>query len=195
MKAIVLTLALSLVVVPAATAKGPSGADIQGPGTGGGISIGGSGEGPSSPLDGLTTHGGFFPATFGQQPDPMRRARPEGDLGPKYTVTFTVPGPNGESARIRMDAYPYAGPNPVTYTPPGQPFFSGERTHGGWYVAPAALRSTLVAAGLPASPPSSAADGSVMAGVTAGAISVAVMLAIAGLAFVALRRRPRGAPA
>ena len=39
----------------------------------------------------LTEQTGIFPAVFGQTPDPMQKERPKGDLGPKYTITWTVP--------------------------------------------------------------------------------------------------------
>jgi hypothetical protein len=192
-KAFVLTLVVALAAAPAAAAKGPSGAGIDGPGTGGGISIGGNGEGPGSPLGNLTMYAGFFPATFGQQPDPMLRHRPKGELGPRYTVTYTGPGPNGGRFRIVQDVYPYAKPSPVTYTAPGQRFFGiTGGTKGGWYVADPALKSTLVAAGLPRSAPAGG-SGSSFPAWSAGlvALAAAALLALAAAAFV--RRRPRGA--
>jgi hypothetical protein len=30
-----------------------------------------------------------------RQPDPMSRVRPAGRLGPHYTITYAVPGPDG----------------------------------------------------------------------------------------------------
>ena len=181
-----LVIATALIAVPAAVAKGPSAADINGPGTGGGISIGGNGEGPGSPLGNLTEQSGFFPATFGQEPDPMLRHRPKGDLGPKYTITFTVPNGSGEDT-IRMDVYPYAKPNPVTYTPPGQDFFQQE-TRGGWYVSWPELKTTLVGLGLPARP-SAPTGGSGWWPVWAIAAAVFLFAALAA----ATVRSPRGA--
>jgi hypothetical protein len=81
----------------------------------------------------------------------MKRARPKGKLGPRYTVTWSVPGPN-DTSRIRQALYPYAKPRPVTYMRPNQLFWDGRRTYGGWFLAEPALKRTLVAVGLPARP-------------------------------------------
>lgn len=94
-------------------------------------------------------------------PDPMLRTQPRGDLGPRYTVTYVMRGPNGEVARLTQDLYPYAKlrPDPsiapgqiVTYTAPEQRTLGVEKTRGGWYIATPYLRDNLVAAGLPATP-------------------------------------------
>jgi hypothetical protein len=157
MKRLILILATAALVLPAsALGKGPSAATIDGPGTGGGISF--PGDEGSGPLGDLTQQAGFFPAVFRQVPDPMLAQRPAGDLGPKYTITYTVPGPYGEVWKLRQDVYPYAKPTPVTYMPPGQPVFETEGTRGGWYQAGPELKTTLVAAGLPST--SSSASGS-----------------------------------
>ena len=150
MKRLMLILAAALVLPAAAFAKGPSEAVVTGPGIDdpGGVALALSGDGAD-----LTTLSGFFPATFGQSPDPMLESAPEGTLGPKYRITYTVPGPSGTDDTILQDVYPFAEPSPVTYTPPGQTFFSTERTRGGWFVSTAGLRNVLVHAGLPAQPP------------------------------------------
>jgi hypothetical protein len=140
-----------LTVAATAHAKGPIAATIDGPGAGGGISLGGNGEpGSGEPLGSLSDHAGLFPAAFGQEPDPMLAGRPSGDLGPRYTIAYRLPAPNGGESVIRQDLYPYAAGGPVTYTRPGQTFFGTERTRGGWYRGSAALRQTLVQVGLPA---------------------------------------------
>jgi hypothetical protein len=157
MKHAVLALAIAALAFPAsALGKGPSGASIDGPGSGGGITVSGGGESGGTPLGDLTQQAGFFAATFGQEPNPLLASRPNGNLGPKYTITYTVPGPNNELDEIRQDVYPYANPAPVTYMEPGQAFFGTERTRGGWFKADPALRQTLVAAGLPRTAPGSA---------------------------------------
>jgi len=148
--------AAALVLPAAALAKGPSLAVVTGPGIDDDEGVVITGLGDDSDLTGLS---GFFPAAFGQSPDPMLAAPPKGDLGPKYTVRYTVPGPSGSNATIVQDVYPYAEPDPVTYTPPGQPFFDTERTRGGWYVSSAALRDVLVRAGLPAEAPTAVGGG------------------------------------
>jgi hypothetical protein len=147
MNRILLIAAVALALPAAALAKGPSEAVLTGPGLDTGITL--SGLGDSSQL---VSAAGFFPATFGQEPDPMLASPPKGDLGPRYTLTYTVPGPSGTDDTIVQDVFPYATPSPVTYSAPGQPFFGGQRTHGGWYVAAPTLRTLLVRAGLPAAP-------------------------------------------
>jgi hypothetical protein len=195
--------ASALVFAVTAQAKGPSAATIDGPGTGGGISFGGDGEpGSGAPLGNLSDQAGLFPAAFAQTPDPMLADRPKGDLGPRYTITYRLPGPNGDESTIRQDLYPYAGNGPVTYTAPGQPFFGTERTHGGWYQAAPALKNTLVKAGLPAQPSSaSAASPGPSSGGDDGtglrdlwpAFGVALVLGLMALVSVLIRRRERTA--
>jgi hypothetical protein len=196
MKRTLVLVAIAALALPAAaTAKGPSGASIDGPGTGGGIDITGTMQ-PGSQLGDLTTWSGFFPAVFRQTPDPMLDARPEGDLGPKYTVTYTVPGPNGETWTIEQDLYPYVKRGPITYMKPGQEIFETEGTRGGWYLAEIALKDLLVDAGLPATPPSttSADDAAAVSTGTALLLAAAAALLLLGSAFL-LRRRARPAAA
>lgn len=196
MKRTLVLVAIAALALPAAVAaKGPSGASIDGPGTGGGIDITGTMQ-PGSQLGDLTTWSGFFPAVFRQTPDPMLDARPEGDLGPKYTVTYTVPGPNGETWTIEQDLYPYVKRGPITYMKPGQEIFETEGTRGGWYRAEIALKDLLVDAGLPATPPSktSADDAAAVSTGTALLLAAAAALLLLGSAFL-LRRRARPAAA
>ena len=88
--------AAALALAGAAAAKGPSEATITGPGGQGPYNFTGSGEHTGTPLGYLTDQAGFFQAMFGQEPDPMLAERPSGELGPKYTITYTVPGPDWE---------------------------------------------------------------------------------------------------
>jgi len=194
MKRILIVAAIAALVLPAtALSKGPSGASISGPGTGGGLNIGGNGESGGTPLGDLTQQAGFFPAMFGQDPDPMLSSRPKGDLGPKYTITYTVPGPNSEADRITQDLYPYANP-PVTYTKPGQEFFGTERTRGGWFKADPQLKEILVAAGLPkVDPTTGSSDDSWFPAGLVSLLAAALLLA-AGTGIV-MRRRTRPATA
>src|ERR671916_2772155 len=107
MKHVLALLAVAALAIPAmALAKGPASATIDGPGTGGGINIKSDLQ-PGSELMNLSERSGFFPAVFRQTPDPMLDSRPKGDLGPKYTVTYTVPGPSNETFTIKQDLYPY----------------------------------------------------------------------------------------
>ena len=197
MKRLVLMVSAAALVVPAtAAAKGPSAANVNGPGTGGGISIGGGGGDPSAgtPLGNLTLNAGFFPAMFRQTPDPMLDGRPHGALGPKYTITWTVPGPNGDST-VKQDLYPYAQAGAVTYMKPGQTFWDRERTHGGWFAGGAALKQTLIAAGLPRTPPASTGDGWFAPSSVGMWVAFAAVLIAAAAAATIVRRRARPATA
>jgi hypothetical protein len=148
-----------------------------------------AGDEGSGTLGELVQGGGFFAVTFGQTPDLRAAERPTGTLGPGYTVTYVVPGPNGESDRLRQDVYPFAEPAPVTYMAPGQEFFGTERTVGGWYVGADSLRDALLAAGLPESPPAGP-DGDGFPWPVAGALSAlaAALAAVLGAAVLARRR-------
>jgi hypothetical protein len=149
---LMLVAAAALVLPGVAAAKGASKATVDGPGLGAPVALGGNGESGGTPLGDLGQYAGFFPAVFGQSPDPTVTKRPAGQLGPRYRIAWTVPGPDGDST-IRQDVYPYAQPYPVTYMKPGQEFWDGQRTHGGWYLGDRLLKQTLVDAGLPASAP------------------------------------------
>ena len=180
-KTLLLLVAVGAIALPAsAFAKGASEASIQGPGLGKTVMISGDGETSGDKLGNLGQSAGFFPAVFGQTPDPMTEQRPAGKLGPRYRIVWTVPGPNGES-RISQDAYPYADPQPVTYMKPGQVFWDGQRTRGGWYVGDSQLRASLFAAGVPRSAPSTGGfDWTrwTLIGVTGAALLLALAFAV-----------------
>jgi hypothetical protein len=142
----------ALAVTATAAAKGPTSASLTGPGLDRAVPIKGEGEsGTGTPLGSLVELGGFFPQMFVQTPDSTVRTRPTGDLGPRYRVAYRVPGPSGISTVVQ-DVYPYAK-TPVTYMRPGQRFWGVNHAHGGWFVSGPGLKATLVAAGLPKSPP------------------------------------------
>lgn len=193
----------ALTFAATAQAKGPIAGTIEGPGTGGGISLGGNGEpGSGDPLGNLADQSGLFAAAFGQEPDPMLAGRPSGDLGPRYTITYRLPGPNGEEDSIRQDLYPYASGGPLTYTRPGQPFFDTRTTRGGWYRGTTALKQALVKAGLPAREggravskpvPVSADDGGTGLSDFWPAVVAVLLIALAPL--MAMLVRLRGRPA
>ena len=191
MKRAFLILAIAALAVPAsALGKGPSAASMDGPGSGGGITFSGDGESGGSPLGDLTEQSGFFPAVFTRHPDPMLDSCPNGELGPKYTVTYAVPGPNNETWKIKQDVYPYAEHGPVTYMKPGQEIFELGGTRGGWFQATPQLKETLVSAGLPRSAPSATTDRWTIPRVTMSAL--AILLFVFG-AVIMLRRRLRPA--
>ena len=200
MKRLLILAAVGAVVLAAASAalgKGATQATIKGPGLkkGGLVLRSDSGGDPTSGsrLGQLATAAGFFPAVFDQQPDPMLRERPKGSLGPKYTVDYVMPGPDGTTSTIRQDLYPYAKPYALSYTKPGQPFFDrGQGTHGGWFLTTSAVRTVL---GLPEQPPAAEpGDGTGWLRWVAIAITIAAGLALlAALSVLLQRRRPRPA--
>ena len=136
---------------------------------------------------------GFFPAVFRQGPDPMRSKRPRGSLGPRYVMTYKLPGPNGVEDVLRQEVYPYAKPRPVSYMRPGQSFFLDQETHGGWFVSKPSLKRSLVAVGLPTRPPV-VSSGATFPWTPVGALAVVVpLLGLGALAVVLARRRPQPA--
>ncbi len=194
MKRLIFVLGLVALALPtAALAKGASEAAVTGPGLDKAIVITG-GEDVGTPLGDLAIETGFYPAVFGQTPDPMLAGRPGGKLGPKYRITWTMPGPNNETDLIRQDVYPYAKPYPVTYMRPGQRFFTTERTRGGWYQSTVELKRRLVTAGLPPAGSSGSSSGrDWTAPVSLGVIATALLVLLA--AGLVLRRRTHPAPA
>jgi hypothetical protein len=143
--------ALALLFPLGAGAKGPAAATISGPGLAAPLAIAGLGEGDTTTeLGRLVMDGGFFPQTFGSSPSPLLRAQPA-DLGPRYVVTYTVPGP--VDSTLEQELYPYAAGSPVTYMHPGQVFWGDQRTVGGWYRGTPQLKAMLIHAGLPGAAP------------------------------------------
>ena len=126
----------------------------------------------------------------------MLSKRPDGELGPRYTIVYVMPGASGGVDEIRQDVYPYATPSLVLYTKPGQPYFGTERTVGGWYVAGPTLKDDLVAVGLHATAPPVADDaGRQIPWKAFGVLVLLVALAGLGLVVVRSRRPPDAAPA
>jgi len=191
-----LALAGALVLAPVTQAKGPSKAEVNGPGLKKAVLVNGDGEGgPGTPLGNLVESVGYFPAVFGQTPNPMRSAKPKGDLGPKYTVTYTVPTGDVTTTTLHQDVYPYAKPAPVAYMAPGQPIF-GAKTNGGWFVGDGSLRSTLVQAGLPRNPPSGSSGDSALSFLwDTKTLAIVGVLVLVGLTVGVIRRRPGPAQA
>ena len=191
---------LAAALIPtAALAKGASEATIVGPGLSGPIELSASGGSETSgELGNIAMSAGFFPAVFAQTPDPMLDERPAGSLGPKYTVTYVMPGPDNQQSELVQDIYPYAQPDPVTYTQPGQRFWTTERTRGGWYVATIEpLKEQLVAAGLPATAPTvGGGDDDGFPWVVVGVIvAIAALIGAAVFATLHGRKRPDTAAA
>ncbi len=184
MKSISVVLALVALALPAAAlGKGPSEAMFTGPGIHAKKICCGENEG--SPLMNVAQAAGFFPAAFGQEPNVMLPGRPKGDLGPKYSLDYQVPDGEGTAYRIHQDAYPYAKPYAVTYTPPGQAIFDTETT-GGWFTD-STLKERL---DVPASAPAVSTTSS--SGFSAGLLGpLAALLLLCGAAWLVWRKRPR----
>jgi hypothetical protein len=139
--------ALSLPSV--AGAKGPESASLTGPGLDRSLAVVGQGEmGQATPLGALVDSGGFFAQMYGQIPDPTLKHRPPGALGPRYRITYVVPGPNAIRSRVVQEVYPFAKPVPLTYMRPGQRFWGTKTAHGGWFRSSAELKRALVQVGL-----------------------------------------------
>jgi hypothetical protein len=192
MKRILILLAIAALAIPtAASAKGPASATIEGPGIDGTINVPGSGENVGTPLGDLTHYTGLFRAVWGQEP--LSNDRPKGDLGPRYTVAYSLPM-GDETVEIRQDMYPYVNP-PVTYTEPGQKVYEDTETRGGWYSAGIpALRVRLIEAHLlPSKPPAGARPIDEVALVSTEkliALAGAMGLVFAGTAVFLRRRTP-----
>jgi hypothetical protein len=194
LRRLVLVTAAALMLPAAAFAKGPVEATIAGPGLDGTVTVGGNGEdGGVSALGRMVENAGFFPLAFSMEPDPTTAQPPQGDLGPRYTVVYSVPGPEGTS-RVTAELYPYADP-PVVHMAPGQPLFEGRTTHGGWILAADGLKPALEALGLPeTAPPTGSPDtGGFLVDTWLVALLAGIALALVAASGVFLARRPRTA--
>ncbi len=183
---LVLVTLVALALPVAALAKGPSEASLKGPGLGKTVKFTGSESDPYSSVMTLADAAGFFAGVFYEEPNPMLPGRPKGDLGPKYTIDYTVPGPEGGTFYVKQDAYPYAEPYGVTYMEPGQKVFD-MTTRGGWFTAPR-LRETL---NVPATAPavgSSSSAGFFSPGRLGAALAIGLLLG--GALWFFARRRP-----
>ena len=155
---------MSIAVITLATpalAKGPSQARITGPGLARAIVVSGAGEpGQQGTLAVLAGQTGLFTVLFGadasvpsQTPTQLRPQPPKASLGPRYTVTYTVPGvtpqPGEQFGRIHQDLYPGAVGGPIIYTPPGQDGFGQPLQVTGWLRASPQLTRTLAQLGVP----------------------------------------------
>lgn len=143
-------LGAALALPATAVAKGPESASVMGPGLARSLAVTGDGElGRGTPLGTLVSTGGFFAQMYGQTPDPTSKTRPAGALGPRYRITYVVPGPNGIRSKVVQLAYPFAKPVPLTFMEPGQRYWGSRSAHGGWFRASAGLTRLLIVAGLP----------------------------------------------
>jgi len=141
-----------LMTASPAAAKGADQATITGPGISTPIVVGGDGEpGSAEGLGQLGDASGLFVAMFGPGSSgamALASTAPTGPLGPRYELTYRVPGSNPKPDTLKQDAYPLAAGGPVTFTPAGQPVL-GTKTTGGWYRAPDTFRPLLTSLGVP----------------------------------------------
>jgi hypothetical protein len=217
-------IAVTAAVATPALAKGATRASITGPGLARPVTVSAQGEalpGQGDTLSGLAGQTGLFTVLFGpgsstpDEPSPLRTPPAAASLGPRYTLTYTVPGltpePGQTDGQIRQYLYPRAAGGPVIYTLPGQQGFGQPLQATGWLRGTPQLTATLTRLGVPASAPLPSAPGSAASvpaapapaaapkpdGTTAPAwliatIASAVAIAIAGTALW-LRRRSRPA--
>jgi hypothetical protein len=141
-----------LMMAGPAAAKGADQATITGPGISTPIVVGGDGEpGSGERLGKLGDTSGLFVAMFGPASSgamALSSTAPTGALGPRYELTYRVPGGNPKPDMLKQDVYPLAAAGPVTFTAAGQPVL-GTTTTGGWYRAPDTFRPLLTSLGVP----------------------------------------------
>lgn len=158
-RSIMLALSCAAVMIgsaPAALAKGPSQAIIEGPGMSA-TSLRPAGQRTiGEALATLIQESGFF-STLDGADAPWRHQRPVGELGARYVVTYSLGG-GDDSASIVQYVYPYAFGGPVTYMPPDQRYWGRETTTGGWHRADAALKGVLAEVGVPRRPSTDALE-------------------------------------
>jgi hypothetical protein len=179
-------IAVTAAVATPALAKGATRASITGPGLARPVTVSAQGEalpGQADTLSSLAGQTGLFTVLFGLgtstpgQPSALRTPPAAASLGPKYTVSYTVPGvtsgPGQADGQIRQDLYPRAAGGPVIYTLPGQQGFGQPLPAAGWLRGTPQLSATLARLGVPAGAPLPSAPGSAASAVPAGAVPAA----------------------
>ena len=174
-------IAVTVALATPALAKGTTQASITGPGLARPVIVSVAAGSEAVPeqgdaLSSLADQTGLFTVLFGanigdvtvpDQPSRLRTPPAAATLGPKYTVTYTVPGitpaPGQARDQIRQYLYPRAAGGPVIYTLPGQQGFGQPVQATGWLRGTPQLAATLTRLGIPAgaslpSAPSAAAS-------------------------------------
>lgn len=183
MRNILVSVLMAVIIVggsSAALAKGARSATIDGGGLPGPIDVNaGSAGGDGFGLVRLAEAAGFFPAVFGQRPDPLIE-RPSGELGPRFVITWLMPGPT-ESSSIVQYLYPLAEAGAVTFTPADQDYLGPGTSVGGWYKGGLKLSKVLVDLGMPESATTTLTPQSRTSGDRSSSSSVPAVTLIAGL--------------
>jgi len=156
-------IAVAAAVATPALAKGATQASITGPGLARPVTISAQGEalpGQSDTLSSLAGQTGLFTVLFGpgsgtpDEPSPLRTPPAAASLGPRYTLTYTVPGvtngPGQPAGQVRQYLYPRAAGGPMIDTPPGQQGFGQPLQATGWLRGTPQLTATLTRLGVPA---------------------------------------------
>jgi hypothetical protein len=143
-----------------------------------------SDDSTDSLLGAIAEESGFLTVAACGPCDDRLRHPPTEQLGPRYTVTYTMmrsPGVRARSDKVVQYVYPLAVPQPVTYMPPGQRFWR-QATVGGWFVGSGALRLELQEARVPLSAASTPSPASGSSGATvsndAGLWSIRTLLTL-----------------
>jgi hypothetical protein len=101
--------------------------------------------------------GAWFVPTDDQVSEPLMAEAPDVELGPRYTLTWYMLGPEElplSERAIRQELYPDAEGGPLAHTPRRQDgWVRGDLWEGavGWYRAPDRLQDTLSRLGVPIS--------------------------------------------
>ncbi len=161
-------IAVTVALATPALAKGTTQASITGPGLTRPVTVSVVAGSEALPeqgdaLSGLADQTGLFTVLFGPNigdvaipdtPSRLRTPPAAASLGPKYTVTYTVPGitpaPGQARDQIRQYLYPRAAGGPVIYTLPGQQGFGQPLQATGWLRGTPQLTATLTRLGVPA---------------------------------------------
>ena len=76
--------------------------------------------------------------------------KPNGELGPRYVVTFNLFVDENETMPVRQRLYPYAAQGPVSYMPAGQAWCERcGRTVAGWFPVKPGVFDVLRDVGVP----------------------------------------------
>lgn len=136
---------LSIASAPAALAKGPVGATIEGDGIEGMLEIDQPGElGQGTPMSHFVDELGFFDLVFGESAKKYA-AQPTNALGDsRLVISWDMAGET-----IVQELYLEADGGPVTHVAAGQKFWEGTgTTTGGWKRVDSRIAGTLVALGV-----------------------------------------------